>query len=153
MYHAQLYRTPGSPLHFLQLLRDYYASTFGDQFFAADTPAAWFAMFGYMELILHMPVALWAVFSSATRLRRKEGLGGMQELVLLCYSLQTAITTATCIYEILSWDEAITSPAQKKTLVFGLYGPYLALREFFLAFYSIYFPVSLLVILFEHVFA
>ncbi|KAJ2902176.1 hypothetical protein MKZ38_000974 [Zalerion maritima] len=150
VYPSSLYRSPSSPLHFLQSLRTFYATQFGDQFFAREEPERWFAMFGYQELLFHLPIALWAV-SSLSGLRggagAKERLPGKTELVLLCYALQTAVTTATCIYEVLGWYEGpegkpeeeelaeggnetlVTTKEQKMLLVWGLYGPYLALRE------------------------
>ena len=103
-----------------------------------------------MELGLHLPVALWAVWGRSGLRRGEERHGGVDggggsmdrkatetnrlgvraELVLLCYGLQTAVTTATCIYEVLGWqDETVTTARQKAVLVGGLYGPYFILRE------------------------
>lgn len=49
-------------------------------------------------------------------------------LVLLVYALETSITTATCIVEYTTWQ----IEAQAKWDLTGLYGPYLAVCEYFL---------------------
>lgn len=47
---------------------------------------------------------------------------------LLIYAVQTAITTATCIADYLSWSDF---SVEEKVGLGQLYGPYLALCEFF----------------------
>lgn len=44
-------------------------------------------------------------------------------LILLLFGLQTALTTAVCIAEAISWPEL--SVAEKANLAGSLYGPYL----------------------------
>jgi hypothetical protein len=48
-------------------------------------------------------------------------------LVLLIYALETSITTATCIVEYTTWQ----IETQAKWDLTGLYGPYLAVGEYF----------------------
>ncbi|RYP32556.1 hypothetical protein DL767_005168 [Monosporascus sp. MG133] len=128
LYPAHLWAPAEAPLHFLHELRAYYLATYGDQFFAPSPPAvipSFFPLFALMELVFHLPVSVWAV----GRLSRRSGPGldGSAELLLLVYGLQTALTTATCMYEAWLWDPAIVTPRQKLVLLGGLYGGYLAL--------------------------
>ena len=130
LYPAALWAPAGAPLHFLADLRAYYLAEYGDQFFApppAEVPS-FFPLFALLELVFHLPVSLWAV----GRLSRSgsAGLRGKDELLLLVYGLETALTTATCMYEVYLWDPALVSPRQKVVLLGGLYGGYLALGEF-----------------------
>jgi hypothetical protein len=113
----------GAPLHFLHELRAWYLATYNDRFFApppAPVPS-FFPLFALLELVMHLPVSLWAV----ARLRRP--LGGPAELLLLLYGFETALTTATCMYDAWLWDPALVSDAQKTSLLGTLYGPYLAI--------------------------
>ncbi|KAI0016882.1 transmembrane protein 6/97 [Xylariomycetidae sp. FL0641] len=125
LYPSSLWVPASSPLHFLHDLREYYFTTYNDQFFA-PSPApipSFFPLFALLELVFHLPVSLWAV----GRLRGERGLSGSAELLLLVYAVETALTTATCMYEALHWDPAIVSAQQKLVLLGGLYGGYLAL--------------------------
>lgn len=93
-----------------------------------------------MELFFHLPVSVWAAgrllsgSGKAKGARRKEGGGGLDdgaaELLLLVYGIQTALTTATCMYEAWLWDPAVVSAEQKLVLLGGLYGGYLAVGKF-----------------------
>jgi hypothetical protein len=71
----------------------------------------------WMELLYHVPLATWAI---PALLRNDPKV----PIHLLCYAVQTAVTTATCIADYLSWT-SVTS-AEKVTLG-SLYVPYLAL--------------------------
>lgn len=124
-YPTSLWATPNSPLSFLGDLRSFYLETYKDQFFLpppAPVPS-FFKLFGVLELVLHLPVSVWAVGA----LWKKGGLGGKGELLLLVYGLETALTTATCIYEGFLWDVELVSASEKMVLLGGMYGGYLAI--------------------------
>ncbi|KAI0198032.1 transmembrane protein 6/97 [Astrocystis sublimbata] len=133
LYPPSLWVPPSSPLHILSSLRTYYITTYNDQFFLpppASIPS-FFKLFAFLELVIHLPVSVWAV-SALTRKNEKGGreggrLSGSAELLLLVYGFETALTTATCMYDIYLWDPAVVTAAQKTTLLAGLYGGYLAL--------------------------
>lgn len=142
LYPAWLWAPADAPLHFLHDLRVYYLETYNDQFFApppAEVPS-FFALYALMELFFHLPVSVWAAgrllsgSGKAKGARRKEGGGGLDdgaaELLLLVYGIQTALTTATCMYEAWLWDPAVVSAEQKLVLLGGLYGGYLAVGKF-----------------------
>ncbi|TRX96982.1 hypothetical protein FHL15_002288 [Xylaria flabelliformis] len=123
LYPKSLWVPASSPLHFLFSLRQYYIANYNDQFFLpppAEIPS-FFPLFAFLELVFHLPVSLWAVGAL------RSGLSGSAELLLLVYGVETTLTTFTCIYDILLWDPAIVTAAQKTALAGGLYGGYLAL--------------------------
>lgn len=117
-------------------LRVYYLETYNDQFFAPSPPGpsipSFFALYALMELVFHLPVSVWAVGRLLPGKGSQGGLDGAAELLLLVYGLQTALTTATCMYEAYLWDPTVVSAEQKLVLLGGLYGGYLALGEYFL---------------------
>src|ERR1700761_5452902 len=78
---------------------------------------AWFTAYMWMEALYHLPLSVWAIGA----LRRDDAKVPVH---LLVYAVQTAVTTATCIADYLSWT-TVTSE-QKLTLGY-LYVPYLAL--------------------------
>jgi hypothetical protein len=80
---------------FMTSLRHWYITAYRDQFFIS--PPAWFGFYTWMELLYHAPLSLWAVQALA---RDDPKL----PLHLLVYAVQTAVTTATCVAEYLSWD-------------------------------------------------
>ncbi|KAI1134445.1 transmembrane protein 6/97 [Hypoxylon sp. FL0543] len=137
LYPASLWVPPSSPLHFLYELRVYYMETYNDQFFApppAEIPS-FFPLFAFLELVFHLPVSLWAVRVLLGSSRggsgvEGSGLKGRAELLLLVYGVETALTTATCMYEAFLWDPAVVSAQQKMVLLGGLYGGYLAVGEY-----------------------
>ncbi|CAJ2514310.1 Uu.00g024290.m01.CDS01 [Anthostomella pinea] len=126
LYPQSLWVPANSPLHVLYDLRVYYITTYNDQFFAPPPAAipSFFPLFAFLELTFHLPVSLWAVGQLLGRDGR--GLSGRAELLLLVYGVETALTTATCMYEAYLWDPAIVSAQQKVVLLGGLYGGYLA---------------------------
>ncbi|EME43808.1 hypothetical protein DOTSEDRAFT_151328 [Dothistroma septosporum NZE10] len=99
-------------------LRQWYITTYRDQFFVS--PPAWFTLYMWMELFYHVPLSVWAV---GALLRDDPKV----PVHLLAYAVQTAITTATCIADYLSWNSV--SNAEKIELG-KLYVPYLALSVF-----------------------
>jgi hypothetical protein len=44
---------------FITKLREFYITTFRDQFFIA--PPAWFDMYIWMEFLYHVPLSVWAI--------------------------------------------------------------------------------------------
>ncbi|KAI0379250.1 transmembrane protein 6/97 [Hypomontagnella monticulosa] len=125
LYPSSLWVPPSSPLHFLYDLRVYYIETYNDQFFApppAPIPS-FFPLFAFLELVFHLPVSLWAVRAFFSR----SGLSGRAELLLFLYGVETALTTATCMYEAYLWDPAVVTKEQKVVLLGGLYGGYFAI--------------------------
>ncbi|KAH9908318.1 transmembrane protein 6/97 [Xylariomycetidae sp. FL2044] len=137
LYPIALWSTPTAPLRILSDLRSYYVQTYNDPFFhPAPAPIPnFFVLFSLLELVFHLPVSVWAVrrlWTAGTKTKTKgdglgKGLGGDAELLLLVYGVETALTTATCMYELWSWDPAALSLQEKTVLVGGLYGGYLAI--------------------------
>ncbi|PPJ49696.1 hypothetical protein CBER1_02144 [Cercospora berteroae] len=103
---------------FMTQLRTWYIATYRDQFFVS--PPAWFTLYAWMELLYHVPLSVWAVGA----LVRDDAL---VPLHLLGYAMQTAITTATCVADFLSWKG---HSAAEKVELGKLYVPYLALSVF-----------------------
>ncbi|KAI0132899.1 transmembrane protein 6/97 [Xylariales sp. AK1849] len=122
-YPSSLWSTPGAPLSFLGDLRVYYLKTYKDQFFAPApaTIPSFFPLFAFLELVFHLPVSIWAV----KEFWKKGGLSGKGELLILVYGVETAVTTATCMWEAWLWDEKLITLAEKGVLLGGLYGGYL----------------------------
>ncbi|KAK8042389.1 hypothetical protein PG994_012872 [Apiospora phragmitis] len=82
-----------------------------------------FPLFCFLELVFHLPVSVWAVnvlSANKTRLR------GRDELLFFLYGVETALTTATCMWEAYGWSEELVTGAEKVTLIGGLYGSYFA---------------------------
>lgn len=100
---------------FMTDLRAWYIHTYRDQFFTQ--PPAWFNAYMWMELAYHVPISVWAI-------------GGLLRddskvpLHLLVFAVQTAVTTATCVADYLSWSSYTNS---EKIELGKLYVPYLAL--------------------------
>ncbi|GAB7326675.1 hypothetical protein MBLNU13_g10634t1 [Cladosporium sp. NU13] len=114
---APLYPTSLKP-EFITTLREWYITTYADRFFTQ--PPAWFNMYMYMELVYHVPLSVWAIGA----LIRDDPRVPVH---LLVYAVQTAITTATCIADYLSWSDYLNS---QKIELGKLYVPYLALSVF-----------------------
>ncbi|KAI2623702.1 transmembrane protein 6/97 [Xylaria nigripes] len=134
LYPSHFWQPEDSPLHILSTLRDYYFTTYNDQFFRpppAPIPT-FFPLYAYLELLFHLPVSLWAVRVFLSAPRRSSGssqsrISGSAELLLLVYGIETILTTLTCIYDAVHWDPAVVTLEQKKVLIGGMYGGYLAL--------------------------
>jgi len=75
----------------------------------------------YLELLYHLPLSIYAI---GALLREDLKL----PIHLLVYSVQTAVTTATCIAEALDWK--VLTFEEKLSLAGGLYTPYLAVAVF-----------------------
>ncbi|KAI0393818.1 transmembrane protein 6/97 [Xylariaceae sp. FL0594] len=131
-YPSSLWEPAGSPFHALGELRSYYYTTYNDQFFLPSASSSssyqiptFFPLFAFLELVFHLPVSVWAVRALWTGDLAKGK--GSAELLLLVYGLETALTTATCMYEAALWDPSVVTWDQKVVLVGGLYGGYFAL--------------------------
>ncbi|KAF2403365.1 hypothetical protein EJ06DRAFT_526966 [Trichodelitschia bisporula] len=86
----------------------------------ADTASAWFKLYIWLEVLYHAPLSAWAVGA----LWRDDPKVPVH---LLGYAVQTAVTTATCIAEYLSWEDF---SAEQKLQLGYLYVPYLAVAVF-----------------------
>ncbi|KAK2743839.1 hypothetical protein FQN55_007059 [Onygenales sp. PD_40] len=97
---------------FLDQIRNYYINTYQDKFFTE--PPGWFWGYIIMEAVYHLPLSIWAV----------RGIMRDSPLVpihLLLFSMQTFMTTMTCLIEAWSWADR--SREQKVALSY-LYAPY-----------------------------
>ncbi|EFQ36586.1 hypothetical protein CGRA01v4_08467 [Colletotrichum graminicola] len=124
-YPSSLYADPSSPLHFLQLLRDFYIQTYNDPYFVTphDGLPSWFKLFTYIEIFYQLPMAIWMVYGFSRRTGTTPGF----ELAVLVFAVECALTTLTCIYDTLHWDPAVYSQAQKNVFIFNLYGPWVVI--------------------------
>jgi len=100
-------------------LRKFYVRTYKDAFFVSPPP--FFQLYLYLELLYHLPLSMWAIGA----LWRDDP---KVPIHLLVYAVQTAVTTATCIAEVLSW-ESLTA-GEKGQLGGLLYGSYAAVAVF-----------------------
>lgn len=124
-YPPQLYKTSGSPLYFLQQIKDFYVATYNDPLVQPETAPNWMHLVSVVELGLQLPVALYA----AWRLSGKKGTSGPFELLLLVYAFETAFSTLLCINDVFYWDPAVYSLEQKNVFLFQLYGAWFAIRK------------------------
>lgn len=77
-------------------LRTWYIATYRDANFVS--PPAWFMLYSWLELFYHAPLSIWAI---GALLRDDPRVPGH----LVAYAMQTAVTTATCIADFLSWED------------------------------------------------
>ncbi|KAK8080275.1 hypothetical protein PG997_008093 [Apiospora hydei] len=103
------------PLAPLGRLRAYYLESYKDQFFSPAGVPSFFPLFCFLELVFHLPVSVWAVGVLA----KKASLRGRDELLLFLYGVETALTTATCMWEAYGWSEELVTGAEKVTLIGG----------------------------------
>ncbi len=136
-YPTWLYVPEDSPLHFLQLIRESYIRDYYDPLFqlTAETGPSWVPLFFAVEFAFLLPTVLYALYrlfpfgrgrASATTATTT----GPLELLLLVYSFEVAFTSAVCINDVLYWDPAVYSPAQKNMFIYQLFGPWFLVREF-----------------------
>ncbi|KAG6366728.1 hypothetical protein INS49_000908 [Diaporthe citri] len=122
-YPPELYKAPGSPLYFLQQMKDFYISTYNDPLVQSATAPNWMHLVSVVEIGFQLPVALYAVW----RLSGSRGTSGPFELLLLAYAFETAFSTLLCINDVFYWDPAVYSWEQKKVFLFQLYGSWLVI--------------------------
>lgn len=123
-YPAWLYKTPGTPLHFLQQLRDFYIAQYDDPIVQDDKAPHYMAILFVLEVAMQLPVALYAVYRLGLGARRTTG---PFELVLLVYALETALSTVLVLHFVYLLDPA--EYPQKNVLIFQNYVPWLIARE------------------------
>lgn len=124
-YPPELYKAPGSPLYFLQQMKDFYISTYNDPLVQSETAPNWMHLVSVVEIGFQLPVALYATW----RLSGSRGTSGPFELLLLVYAFETAFSTLLCINDVFYWDPAVYSREQKNVFLFQLYGAWLVIRE------------------------
>ncbi|ROW14041.1 hypothetical protein VPNG_04040 [Cytospora leucostoma] len=122
-YPAWLYKTPETPLYFLQQLKDFYVATYNDPLVQPETEPNWIPVMFIIELFFQLPVVIYGAWS----LSGKRGTTGPLELLLLVYAFETAFSTLLCINDVFSWDPAVYSPEQKNVFLYQLYGPWFAI--------------------------
>ena len=128
-YPARLYEPPGSPLHFFHTLRQDYIATYNDpivQWTADAGRDSWIPLFTRLEMLFQLPVALFAAYRLGGR---RAGTRGSDELLFLVYALETALTTLTCLHNVLWWDDAVYSAEVKNAIIFQVYGPWFIVRK------------------------
>jgi hypothetical protein len=132
LYPAHLHVPPSSPLHFLDRLRSFYISTYNDPIMQWTPDVGhdnWIHLFFNLEMLFLLPTCMYAVYQHGVRADRKTGFTGAEELLYLVYAFQTAFTTFVCLNDVAYWDPAVYSASDKRMFVFGLYGPYFAIRK------------------------
>ncbi|KAK3938324.1 hypothetical protein QBC46DRAFT_355966 [Diplogelasinospora grovesii] len=125
-YPKWLYASPESPLHFMQLIKDNYISTYNDPIaqWTAETAtqhSSWIPLFLSIEMLFSAPIVLYAVYRLGVK---RAGTTGANELLFLVYAFETAFTTLVCIHDVLYWDDAVYNIDLKRTFVFNLFGPW-----------------------------
>lgn len=124
-YPPQLYKTPDSPLYFMQQLKDFYIAAYNDPLVQPETEPNWMHLVSVVEVSFQLPVALY----SAWRLSGSRGTSGPFELLLLVYAFETAFSTLLCINDVFYWDPTVYSQEQKNVFHFQLYGAWLVIRK------------------------
>lgn len=122
-YPAWLYKNPGTPLHFLQQLRDFYIAEYDDPIVQDDKGPHYMGILFVLEVAMQLPVALYAVY----RLGVGRRTTGTFELALLVYALETALSTVLVLHFVYMLDPA--EYPQKNVLLFQNYVPWLISRE------------------------
>ncbi|KAI7775646.1 hypothetical protein LA080_006484 [Diaporthe eres] len=122
-YPPELYKAPGSPLYFLQQMKDFYISTYNDPLVQSATAPNWMHLVSVVEIGFQLPVALYATW----RLSGSRGTSGPFELLLLVYAFETAFSTLLCINDVFYWDPTVYSREQKNVFLFQLYGAWLVI--------------------------
>jgi hypothetical protein len=98
-------------------LRTWYINKYRDQFFI--DPPNWFHVYVALEAVYHLPLSIWAVGA----LLRDDA---MVPLHLLVWSIETAVTTLTCVVEAMSWPGY---SRREQSALLQLYLPYLLLGK------------------------
>ena len=130
-YPAWLYKAPGSPLHFLELIQSHYIATYNDPI-AQWTPQtatghdAWIPLFLRIEVVFSLPLVLYAVYRLGIQ---RAGTTGPVELLFLVYAFETAFTTLVCINDVFWWDDAVYDQELKRTFIVNLFGPWFVIRK------------------------
>jgi sigma intracellular receptor 2 len=112
----------------LRYIREYYIATFNDPFFqlSHDALPPWYVLFTYLEIAIQIPMNFWIRHRCGDT---KEGTTPRFELACVAYGIQVALTTLVCVWDVAFWDRAVYSVQDKSIFVFGLYGPFVVVRE------------------------
>ncbi|KAK3687166.1 transmembrane protein 6/97 [Podospora appendiculata] len=126
-YPSWLYKPASSPLHFAEVFRQDYIATYNDPFmqWSAATAAghdSWIGLFLYLEFAFSVPIVVYALYRLGVQ---RKGTSGADELLLLVYAFETALTTLTCIHDVSYWDPAVYSAELKQTFQLNFLGPWL----------------------------
>lgn len=125
IYPAWLYQPKGSPLHFLQMIRDYDINTYNDPLFQEHLAPNFMHFLFVIEIGFQLPTVLFSLYRF-----RKGTTTGSLELLLLVYAFETAFTTALCMNSVFFIDELVFTPEQRTVFLWQLMGPWVAIREF-----------------------
>lgn len=125
-YPEWLYKDPGTPLYFLQQVRDHYISTYNDPIVQEDKAPHFMAVMFAIEVAFQLPVSLYSVFRLAFGTKSTTG---PYELLLLVYAAETAFSSLLCFYELLGFDSAIYSIPHKNVLLYQMYAPWIVIRK------------------------
>lgn len=101
-------------------LREFYVATYGDRFFY--NPPPYFSTLLTLELLIHLPLTLWAIPALLNNNPRTP-------LALLAFGLEMSITTLVCVAEMGSWAE-LSARQRGWTGLGGMYGGYLVFGIF-----------------------
>lgn len=85
----------------------------------------WYLLFTYLEIAIQIPMSLWI----RTACGEKEGTSPLFEVAAVPYGVQVALTTLVCLWDVAYWDPAVYSVQDKSMFIFGLYGPFVVIRE------------------------
>ncbi|KAF2877660.1 hypothetical protein BDV95DRAFT_559758 [Massariosphaeria phaeospora] len=101
-------------------VRTWYVATYGDRFFY--NPPSFFPLYSLLELLFHLPLTLWLM----PALLRNDP---RTPLALLVFSLETTVTTMTCLAEMWGWEE-LSSAQRGWGGLGGMYGAYVVVAVF-----------------------
>ncbi|KAJ4390108.1 hypothetical protein N0V93_007581 [Gnomoniopsis smithogilvyi] len=119
IYPAWLYQPKGSPLHFLQKIRDYDINTYNDPLFQEHLAPNFMHFLFIIEIGFQLPTVLFSLYRF-----RKGTTTGPFELLLLVYAFETAFSTALCMNSVFFIDELVFTPEQRTVFLWQLMGPW-----------------------------
>ncbi|CAN8101942.1 unnamed protein product [Discula destructiva] len=121
LYPEWMYRPKGSPLHFLQMIRDYDVNTYNDPLFQEHLAPDFMHFLFVLEIGFQLPTVLYSLY------RFQQGTtSGPFELLLLVYAFETAFSTVLCMDSVFFIDETLFTPAQRTVFLWQLMGPWVA---------------------------
>jgi len=80
----------------------------------------------HIEFLFTLPIVLYTVYRLGIQ---RKGTSGADELLLLVYGLETALTTSVCLYDVSYWDDALYPSRLKNVFRFQFYGPWMLIRK------------------------
>lgn len=131
LFPTWLHEAPGSPLHALAIFRQWYIREFNDPIVQWSPDKAtghdsWISLFMHIEFLFTLPIVLYTVYRLGIQ---RKGTSGADELLLLVYGLETALTTSVCLYDVSYWDDALYPSRLKNVFRFQFYGPWMLIRK------------------------